>query len=256
MKKDYILFIDSGIGGLSTLCKIYKVLPANYIYYADVKNAPYGNKSPDKIYKFLKEIIISVSKKYNVKIVVLACNTATTTSINKLRDEFNKIHFVGTEPAIMLAYKSNYRHILCVATNSTIKQKKYQHLESSLNADIKSLGLKSFAKNIEDYFCHKSIWAYFECLKIIYKTASKSSCFDCLVLGCTHYIFFKELIQKTTNKPTLDGNLGVFKQVCFWYAKICDIYQSKNSLKFLFSLNKKSLTQIYKKIFNEILAKV
>ena len=256
MKKDYILFIDSGIGGLSTLCKIYKTLPANYIYFADIKNAPYGNKSPDKIYECLKEIIISVSKKYNIKIVVLACNTATTTSINKLRDEFCKIHFVGAEPAIMLAYKLNYRHILCVATNSTIKQKKYQHLVSSLNADIKSLGLKSFAKNIEDYFCHKSIWAYFECLKIIYKIASKSSNFDCLVLGCTHYVFFQNLIKKITNKPTLDGNLGVFKQVCFWHAKLNMNKSINSTLKFLFSFNQKHSTQIYKKIFHEILAKV
>jgi glutamate racemase len=256
MKKDYILFIDSGIGGLSTLCKIYKILPANYIYFADTKNAPYGNKTADKIYKFLKEIIISVSKQYNIKIVVLACNTATTTSINKLRSEFSTIHFIGTEPAIMLAYKLNYKHILCVATNATVKQKKYQHLVSSLNADIKSLGLKSFAKNIEEYFCHKSFWAYFECLKILYQIAAKSSDVDCLVLGCTHYVYFKEKLKKIINKQILDGNYGVLKQVYFWHAKICDKNISKKHIKFLFSSDKKTLTQIYKKIFHEILAKV
>ena len=156
----------------------------------------------------------------------------------------------------MLAYKLNYKHILCIATNATIKQNKYQHLVSALNADIKSLGLKNFAKNIEDYFCYKSFWAYFGCLKTLYKIIAKNSAADCLVLGCTHYTFFKEKLQKITNKTILDGNFGVFKQVCFWHEKICNKNLSKKQINFLFSSYQKPLTQIYKKIFHEILAKV
>ena len=120
MKKEYILVIDSGIGGLSTLCEIYKVLPANYIYFADNKNAPYGKHKKEDVYNFLETIIGSVCLKFKVSMVVLACNTATTTSIEKLRDKFTGIKFIGTEPAIKLAGSFGNKKILSVAT-PTIK---------------------------------------------------------------------------------------------------------------------------------------
>ena len=69
MKKDYILVIDSGIGGLSTLSEIVQVFPFNYIYYADNKNSPYGSHSTDEVLKFLCEIIDKETVKYNVIMV-------------------------------------------------------------------------------------------------------------------------------------------------------------------------------------------
>lgn len=255
MKKDYILFIDSGIGGLSTLCKCYKKINANFIYFADNLNAPYGNHSQDEIYKFLENIILTLLKKYHISIVVLACNTATTSSINKLRRRFQELYFIGTEPAIMLAYNLNFKRILSVATPTTINQKKYKKLAKSIDATIKNLALPTFASSIEEYFVSKTIYSYFEMQKNIYKIASISRNFDCLVLGCTHYVTLKDKICKIASKPTLDGNDGVSKQVQFYHAKIYRQNNAKQSIKIMLSNNKNNLKQIYKKIFNEILAK-
>lgn len=254
MKKEYILFIDSGVGGLSTLCETYRVLPANFIYFADNKHSPYGNHSEDKIYKFLEDIVVSVSKTYSLIMVVLACNTATTSSIKRLRDKFKTIKFIGTEPAIKLGFKNNYKRILTIATPATIRQKKYKHLVNSLNANVKNLALKNFASNIENYFVHRSFCAYFNVLKNIYKIATSSRSSDCLILGCTHYVLFKNKIIQISKKPAFDGNLGVSKQVLFWHEILSETKQIKPTIKFLSSDNKSCPKEIYKKIFYEILA--
>lgn len=256
MKKEYILFIDSGIGGLSTLSIAYKNLPTNYIYYADNKHVPYGNHTKDEIYEFLKQIVVSMLKKFKLIMVVLACNTATTSAIDKLRDKFKGIKFIGTEPAIRLAHKSNYKHILSVATPTTIKQKKYKHLESSLNVCIKNLALSTFASSIESYYISRSIYAYFIMQKNIYTIAKKSRSSDCLCLGCTHYVFVKDRLKKITKLPAFDGNFGVFKQVLFWHAKLSTRAQSKSTVIFFVSDPSSGTKEIYKKIFYEILAKV
>lgn len=256
MKKEYILFIDSGMGGLSTLSIAYKNLPTNYIYYADTKNAPYGNHSRKEIFKFVKKIVDDMKNRFNILVVVLACNTATTSAIEQLRKTFKAIKFIGTEPALKLAYNQGYKRILMVATPTTIKQKKYKHLESSLNVYIENLALKTFASSIEKFLLSKSIFAYFVMQKNIYQIAKKSRSSDCLILGCTHYVLARHQIKKIIEKPALDGNFGVIKQVCFWHAKTFSSKQTKSRVKFVISGNEKGSQEIYKKIFYEILAKV
>lgn len=255
MKKDYILFIDSGIGGLSTLSETFKNTPANYLYFADNKHSPYGNHSKIKIYSYIHNIVSQLIKTYNIKIIVLACNTATTASIEKLRKEFAYIKFIGTEPAINVAYKNNYNKILSIATPATIKQNKYKQLMLKVNANVCNLSISTFAKCIEEYYTSNSLCSYFNMLKNIYLIAHKSNNFDCLVLGCTHYVLLKDKICKIANKPAFDGNLGVSKQVQIWYAKNYNPKNINKGVKFLFSNENNNLKQIYKKIFNEILAK-
>ena len=68
MKKEYILFIDSGIGGLTTLAETTKILNANYIYFADSIHAPYGSHSAEELLCFLREIIENLLKTYNIHI--------------------------------------------------------------------------------------------------------------------------------------------------------------------------------------------
>lgn len=256
MKKEYILFIDSGMGGLSTLGLAYKNLPTNYIYYADNKNAPYGNHTKDEVYRFVKNIVDEMKYKYNILIVVLACNTATTAAIERLRTHFKTIKFIGTEPAIKLGYKLDYKRILMVATPTTIKQKKYKHLMGSTNVYVKNLALPTFASSIENFMVTKSIYACFIMQKNIYQIAQKSRNSDCLILGCTHYVLIKHKISKITQKITLDGNFGVLKQVLFWHAKLFSKNTNRSSVKFVISGDLKAPTEIYKKIFHEILAKV
>ena len=125
MKKDYIVVIDSGLGGLSTLAECVKNVKTNYIYVADNKNHPYGTHSKREITSFLIDIIINLKKFCDFKIVILACNTATTSSIESLRRRFPELIFIGTEPAIKLAYNFSYRNILALTTPATAAQQKF-----------------------------------------------------------------------------------------------------------------------------------
>lgn len=256
MKKDYILVIDSGVGGLSILSKAYKILPSNYIYFADNKNAPYGIHSKEKIYIFVKDIIINLLKKYDIKIVVLACNTATTAAIEKLRKTFANIHFIGTEPAINLAYKKHFKSAVVIATPTTIKQQKYKNLTAKTPIQIFSLKLKTFATAIEKFFTHKHLWDGFVIQKNIYNICYYCRNSDCIILGCTHYGFVKEKIENISQKPIIDGTDGVLKQICYFKDKLTNFNNEKSSLKFIVSDSSLASKEIYKKIFNEILAKV
>lgn len=151
MKKEYILVIDSGTGGLSILGKAYRAISANFIYFADNKNCPYGKHKKKEIFGFLKSIIDKVLSRYKVSVVVLACNTATTSSISKLRSAYPDLIFVGTEPAIKLACNLGYKNILMISTPVTANQKKYRELKSSLNSKILTLKMPNFAENIEKW---------------------------------------------------------------------------------------------------------
>ena len=256
MKKHYILFIDSGIGGLTTLCKCIKILPANYLYYADNNNAPYGNHNKTEIFNYLKSIISSLLEIYDIKIVVLACNTATTSAITKLRKTFNHITFIGTEPAIKLAEKLGFKNILCAVTPATLKQNKFKMLDKSLNAKTRHYASKTLAKSIESYYTNKSILNYFNLTKEIYSLARISKQYDCLVLGCTHYIFIKDKLKNLTRKPIIDGNIGTSKQLQKIYEILSPFKPSKLNIKFFVSNDKICPNEIYEKIFQETLAKV
>ena len=112
MKNEYILIYDSGIGGLTTFSNIIELCPKqNYIYFADTKNAPYGNKCKSELQLLILKNIKSLLKKYNIKLIVLACNTATTSSILFLRKEL-PIPIIGTEPNIKSPQNGNYKNII------------------------------------------------------------------------------------------------------------------------------------------------
>ena len=256
MKKNYILFIDSGIGGLTTLCECVKNLNADYLYFADNDNAPYGNHTATEIYEFLKRIISSLLLKFNIKIIVLACNTATTSAIRKLRLEFSNIIFIGTEPAIKLAENNKYSKACCTVTPATSKQKQFKSLVKSSTIKIRLYMPKMLALCIEKYYTIKTIINFYNLYKELINISKNSKHCDCIVLGCTHYIFLKEHLCKLTRKKVFDGNQGVSKQLQKIYNNIPHSKNIKSTIKFFVSNNKINSKEIYKKIFQEILAKV
>ena len=254
MENDYIVVIDSGIGGLSTLAKCINGSKMNYYYVADNKNIPYGSHSTKEIQTYLAEIIVNLKKKCDFKIVILACNTATTTSIQYLRNRFKDLIFIGTEPAIKLAYNHSYRNILTITTPATAKQNKFRSLKNSLPCNIKVLSLAGLASNIERYIMTKSYLSYANLLKDIMKIVVISQGFDCIVLGCTHYIFLKQYLKKYTNIRLVDGNDGVKKQLSRIMKQLNKTNNDKFRIKFYNTLSQRATNQIYKKILGQILA--
>ena len=199
--------LDSGVGGLSTLAELTKILPnEDFIFYADHKNAPYGDKTIEEVESFVYEIVkFFVSK--NVKAIVIACNTAVSATIKKLRTEFD-IPILGLEPAIKLAYDNcKEKDIAIMATKLTINGNKLKNLLKKLNIEdrVKKISASGLVELIENKSDETQNY-----LNNLLKDINQDK-YSSIVLGCTHYIFVKNEIEKVIGKniKLIDGNLGV-----------------------------------------------
>lgn len=205
--------LDSGIGGTTVLNKIVELLPnEEYIYYADTKNNPYGEKSEEELYKIVKEIVTFLINKKNCKIIVLACNTATTKCMKKLQKEFPDMLFVGTVPAVKVACDNHYKHTLVLATPATIDSERMAELVKDNKKDDQEMILypcPGLADAIEKERKDKII----QILKKI-KQEMQDKKIDSIVLGCTHYPLIKDQIKEYfPNVMLLDGSFGVAQEV-------------------------------------------
>ncbi len=177
---------DSGIGGTSILNEIIKLLPnENTIYLADSKNAPYGKKTPEEIIALSKkntEYLLHIG----CKLVVVACNTATTNAIDLLRKEY-PIPFIGIEPAIKpasLQTKTNVIGIL--ATQGTLNSSLFEKTANTLDKKISIV--EQVGEGLVELIEQGKIdSAEMDTLlqKYLYKIIQSNA--DHIVLGCTHY---------------------------------------------------------------------
>lgn len=212
MNNNKIGMFDSGIGGLTVLKELRKLLPnENYIYYADSKNNPYGEKSDSELMNIVTDIVDFLISK-DVKIIVIACNTATTRCINRLRKMYPNMIFVGTEPAIKVACDKNFKNTLVMATPGTIKSERTHELvklNKRSDQKITLLPCKGLADAIESGNKDRVN-------KVLHKLLDKytNQNIDSIVLGCTHYPHAKKNIKEIfPNAKLIDGNKGVSKQV-------------------------------------------
>lgn len=203
---------DSGIGGKTTLEEIRKLLPnEDYIYYADSKNNPYGEKTDEELFRIVIEIV-EYFLTCDVKMIVIACNTATTRCISMLREKYPNMIFVGTEPAVKVACDNDYKNTLVMATPLTINSSRLSSLvtENIKNDECVTLlpcdGLANAIENNND----EEINTILNNLLTYYINKN----IDAIVLGCTHYPIIKDKIQSFfPNAYIIDGNIGVAKRV-------------------------------------------
>ncbi len=202
---------DSGIGGLSILKVMKEVMPKeNYIYYADSKNCPYGNKSIDELIDITSNIVDYLLSN-DVKIIVIACNTATTKCMKVLREKYKDVIFVGTVPAIKVASDNNYKRTLVMATPGTISSERTMELvrdNKKEDQEIYLVSCNGLAEAIENNR-EEEIDKILNNIYLEYKDKN----IDSVVLGCTHYPFIKEKIKKYFDVDLLDGGLGVSNEV-------------------------------------------
>lgn len=201
---------DSGLGGLSVTKEIIEFLPGeSIIYLADSKNAPYGEKSKEEIIQFSiknTELLLGLG----CKLIVVACNTATTNAIKILRGKYD-VAFIGIEPAIKpAALNTKTGKIGVLATRGTLASELFLSTSSKFNdvefIEVEGKGLVTLieAGKIEETkpLLNKYL------LPMIEKGADK------IVLGCTHYPFLipliKEIIPASVN--IIDSGLAVAKQ--------------------------------------------
>jgi len=210
MNNNPIGVFDSGIGGLTVLKKIIEILPnEKYIYYADTDNVPYGTKPKEEVKEYINNAVEFLISK-NVKAIVVACNTATSIAVKELREKYS-IPIIGIEPAAKPAVENRGdKKVLIMATPTTIKEEKLKYLLESLNAEeyvdlIAMPKLVEFAENKE--FESDDVKAYIQEQLEEYNLENYSE----LVLGCTHFPFFKNVLGKVFPETTqiIDGSKGV-----------------------------------------------
>ena len=203
---------DSGIGGLTVLDEMKRVLPSeDFLFYADSANNPYGEKSDQELYSITSNIVDYLIER-KCKIIVIACNTATTRCIKFLRKKYKDITFVGTEPAIKVACDRNFKNILVMATPATINSERTHILVNDNKKDFENIYLvpcEGLANAIETNDLNKQK----DILSDIYNEY-KNKNIDAIVLGCTHYPHIKDLIKDYFNNvELLDGSNGVAREV-------------------------------------------
>lgn len=204
---------DSGVGGTSIWKEINALLPLeNTIYLSDSKNAPYGDKSKEAIINLAIKNTEYLLKK-NCKIIVVACNTATTNAIKILRENYN-IPFIGIEPAIKpAALKTKTNTIGILATEGTLNSKLFEKTSSSINQKIirKEIIGKGLVELIE---AGKLYSEEMTNLLSYYINPLIKAKVDCLVLGCTHYPYLIPQIRKLVGDKIqiIDSGEAVAKQ--------------------------------------------
>ncbi len=203
---------DSGIGGLTILEELKKVLPdEEFEYFADSKNNPYGEKSDAELFNITQKICENFISR-GAKIIVIACNTATTRCIDFLRATFSDTIFVGTEPAVKLACDSGYNNILILATPGTVESSRLEQLivdNKKPNQNISTLACPGLAHAIET----KNSQLISELLDKFFHNLDTDS-FDAVVLGCTHYpLIIGELKKYFKKAAFIDGRKAVAKRV-------------------------------------------
>lgn len=208
MNNNCIGIFDSGYGGLTILEKLKEVMPnENYLYYADSKNCPYGDKDVDDLINITTNIVEYLIKN-NAKIIVIACNTATVKCMKYLREKYKNINFIGTVPAIKVALDNNYQNTLVMATPGTIKSERtFELINDNIrkNQKIYLEACPTLAEAIEN-----KKWDNVD--NIIYEIYNKyiDKNIDSIVLGCTHYPFATKYINKYFKDIIcIDGSLGV-----------------------------------------------
>ena len=212
-KQDYIAVFDSGVGGISVLRQLRKIMPQErYLYYGDSANAPYGSRPTQEIRALAlnaAEHLIS----HGIKALVVACNTATAAAIDALRQTYPELIIVGIEPALKLAAEKYPNGTIGVlATPVTLREEKFQKLVAVCSNRCKVIAFP--APGLAD-LVEAGKGSGPEATALLSPLLSPwKGKLDALVLGCTHYPFAAAAIADILGDETelLDGGEGTAKE--------------------------------------------
>ena len=210
---DYIGVFDSGVGGISVLRHLVKLMPQErYLYFGDSANAPYGTKTKEEVKKLSFAAAEHLLSK-GIKALVVACNTATSAAINDLRSAYPELIVIGIEPALKLAAdKFPGGNLGVMATPMTLREEKFAKLlerfdESCTIHKIPAPGLVELIESGRGDSPETDAL-----LRTLF--APYGNQLDALVLGCTHYPFAHRAISRVLgDKVTLlDGGEGTARE--------------------------------------------
>lgn len=191
-KNGKIGIFDSGIGGVTVLQEIIKILPnEHYLYYSDSKNNPYGDKTKEEIKQLCNNIVQKFIKE-NCKAIVIACNTASAKAVQYLREKYPQILFIAIEPAYKMVHDYAYdKPTLVLATKGTMNSEKFNLLLKKYDNHktflLPCVGLADIIEQGNQEEIRK--YLYTNLAKYKNKVVN-------VVLGCTHYPLIEKEIKE------------------------------------------------------------
>ena len=213
-----VAVFDSGVGGVSVLRELVRVMPKEHFYfYGDSKNAPYGTKSKYEVLQLTRDHVEHFIDS-GAKGVCIACNTATSAAVRKLRLEYPDFPIVGIEPALKPAVSfMDHPKVLVMATPMTISQEKFQTLMNKYGeeAEVYPLACPGLMEYVEAGKAgSKEVQDFLNDLLKDYAPGGKYGP-DAVVTGCTHYPFVKDQIEIALGGGTrvFDGANGTAREM-------------------------------------------
>jgi glutamate racemase len=213
--KKMIGIFDSGIGGLTVVRSLMEHLPGyDIVYFGDTARTPYGTKSPETVVGYALENIDFLLSKGS-KIIVMACNTASSVAAESVNDQFDLPIFEVITPAVEITVKhSKHLRIGVIGTRATVNSGVYEKKIKALSPEAKvySTACPLLVPLVEEGWVKKP-----ETAMIIkkYLHPLKVRQIDTLILGCTHYPLLKDKIQRKIGKKVdvIDSSKAVAKKV-------------------------------------------
>jgi len=191
---------DSGLGGLTVVKELIRLLPnEDIVYFGDTARVPYGTKSKESIIRFSLENS-RVLIKHNVKMIVVACNSSSSYALVSLSKNFNLPIIGVSEPGAKKAVlNTKNKKIGVIATSATIASNKYVKLIKKQNSEVKvySQSCPLFVPVVEEGWIDKKVT--FD-IANEYLSGLKKKKVDTLILGCTHYPILKPVLRKVMGK--------------------------------------------------------
>lgn len=196
---------DSGVGGMTVLKELIRELPnEDFVYLGDTKRFPYGSKSKESIIELTKNGIEFLIHK-GVKLVVIACGTATSQALEEVKNLYD-IPIIGViNPTVEYIKQTDKRQIGVIATAGTIRSKGWEKaiLQEVESAEVQSIACPLLAPMVEEgWYDNKvaelAVQEYLKSFKDI----------DAIILGCTHYPLLTRIIKKQVGKNVEIVNIG------------------------------------------------
>jgi glutamate racemase len=200
-------FFDSGVGGLSVYAKFKSLLPnENTIYFGDLKNLPYGNKTKEELISFARNIL-DFFKLKGVKAVVIACNTSSALAYETIKEEYDFKIYPIIQSSAKLVASLGARKIGVFATVGTVSSGAYKTeiLKHRSDIEVKEIACPNWVGIVEGVSDVDSDLDIKEHIDAMLKFSP-----DKIVLGCTHYPYLMEKLEKYAPKTMFIDPAGIF----------------------------------------------
>lgn len=205
-----IAFFDSGIGGLTVFQKALHLFPnEDYIYFADSDNAPYGSRSKEEVQMLIEAAIAFLAKK-DIDVLVLACHTASKLMKEKLQSQYD-FRVIGMESGLEADHFQNTaKKILVCGTDLSVKVWEKHFQQGPINADYISLQQLITLAEKRNFYSSDAFSYLYQKL-----TSFEWENYQAILLGCTHFPFFRRQIKAILPAPIqiLDGGYATIQKL-------------------------------------------